>query len=156
MNKMDKVLKQIDNGEFDFIPKPKVKKRFIPYSRDPVKKDEERKQQWYCIGKVVYEGYTVKLHKESKLAVKRTYIYYHNKENWIGPSPRQLAVMNQAQFQLELEEKEMVLQMSLRDEAERPAFFESGNLLTEDIEQGIEQDEVTGAPHDGITWDHEG
>ena len=64
--------------------------------------------------------------------------------------------MNQAQFQLELEEKEMVLQMSLRDEAEGPAFFEGGNLLTEGIEQGIEQGEVIGTLRDGITWDHEG
>ena len=53
---------------------------------------------------------------------------------------------------MELEEKEMVLQMSLRDEAEGPAFFEDGNLLTDGIEQG----EVIGAPHDRITWDHEG
>ena len=152
---MDKVLKQIEDGEFDFTPKPKIKKRFEPYPRDPVKKDEERKQQWYRIGKVIVEGHEVKLHKESKLAAKRTYIYYYGKGNWIGPSPRQLGKMNQAQFQLELEEKEMVLQMSLRDEAEGPAFFEGRNLLTEGIEQGIEQGE-DGAPRDEITWDHEG
>ena len=153
---MDKVLEKIENGEFDFTPKPKVKKRFEPYPRNPVKKEDERKQQWYCIGKVVYEGHKVTLHKESKLAAKRTYIYYHNKGNWIGPSARQFGKMNQAQFQLELEEKEMVLQMSLRDEAEGPAFFEGGNLLTENIEQGIEQGEKIGAPRDGITWDHKG
>src|ERR1043166_4161622 len=134
MNKMDKVLQQIDNGEFEFTPKPKVRKRFEPYPRDPIKKDEERKQQWYRIGKVVQEGYEVKLHKESKLAAKRIYIYYSGKGNWIGPSPRQLGKMNQAQFQLELEEKEMVLQMSLRDKTEGPALFEGGNLLTEGIE----------------------
>ena len=45
MNKMDKVLKQIDNGEFEFTPKPKEKRRFESYPRNPVKKDEERKQQ---------------------------------------------------------------------------------------------------------------
>ena len=60
MNKMDKVLKQIDNGEFDFTPKPKIKRRFEPYPRDLVKKDEERKQQWYRIGKVIVEGHEVK------------------------------------------------------------------------------------------------
>ena len=144
---MDKVLKQIDDGEFEFTPKPKVKRKFEPYPKDLVKKNEKRKQQWYRIEKVVYEGHEVKLHKESKLAAKRTYIYYYNKGNWIGPSPRQLGKMNQAQFQLELEEKEMVLQMSLGDEAEGPAFFEGGNLLTEGLEQGIEQGE-TGAPRD--------
>ena len=45
--------------------------------------------------------------------------------------------------------------MTLRDEAEGPAFFEGGNLLTEGTEQGIEQGE-TGTPYDRITWDHEG
>ena len=67
---MDKVLKQIENGDFDISPKPKVRKRFEPYPRDPVKKDEDQKQQWYRIGKVVVEGHEVKLHKESKLAAK--------------------------------------------------------------------------------------
>src|ERR1044072_1772890 len=90
INKMDKVLEQIDDGEFDFTLKPKVRKRFEPYPRDPVKKDEERKQQWYRIGKVVHEGYEIKLHKESKLIAKRTYIYYYNEGNWIGPFPRRL------------------------------------------------------------------
>ena len=83
---MDKILKQIDNGNFDTSPKPKVRKRFEPYPRDPVKKDKERKQQWYRIGRVVCKGHDVKLHKESKLAAKRTYIYYHGKGNWIEPS----------------------------------------------------------------------
>ena len=154
MNKMDKVLEKIENGEFDFTPKSKVKKKFEPYPRDSVKKDEERKQQWYCIGKVVQEGHEVKLHKESKLAAKRTYIYYHNKGNWIGPSPRQLGKMNQAQFQLELEEKEMVLQMSLRNEVEGPVFFKGGNLLTE-LTEDVEQYEETGMTRDGLTWYHE-
>ena len=56
---------------------------------------------------------------------------------------------------MKLKEKEMVLQMSRRDEAEGLAFFESRNLLIEGIKQGIEQDE-DGAPRDEITWDHEG
>jgi hypothetical protein len=40
---MNQVLKQIDNGDFDAPPKPKIRKRFEPYLKDPVKKDEERK-----------------------------------------------------------------------------------------------------------------
>jgi hypothetical protein len=55
--------------------------------------------------------------------------------------------MNQAQFQMELEEKKMVLQMSLGNKAEGPAFFEGENLLTEDLEQG----EVIGISRNGIT-----
>ena len=54
--------------------------------------------------------------------------------------------MNQAQFQIELEEKEMVLQMFLRNKAEGSAFFEEENLLT----KGIKQGEKTGTPCDGI------
>ena len=163
---MDNVLKQIEQGEFQQPPVPKVRRRFVPYERNPPVKEEERKRKWCSIGKVVYEGHTVKLHKESKLAAKRTYIYYHDKGNWIGPTPRQFGKMNQAQFQKELEEKEVVQQMlledeieeqvlSLRHEAEGPAFFEGGNLLTEGIEQGIKQGEDS-APRDEITWDHEG
>ena len=48
---------------------------------------------------------------------------------------------------MELEEKEIVLQMSLKDEAEESAFFEEGNLLTEGIEQG----KVIGTSRNGIT-----
>ena len=59
--------------------------------------------------------------------------------------------MNQSQFQMELKEKEMVLQMSLGNEAEGPAFSKGGNLLT----NGLEQGEVTGTSRDEITWDHE-
>ena len=93
---MDQVLKQIDNGDFDAPPKPKIRKRFIPYSKDPVKTDEKRKQQWYCIRKIVYDEHKVELYKKSRLVVKRTYIYYKDKGNWIGLSPRQLGKMNQA------------------------------------------------------------
>src|ERR1044072_3223633 len=146
---MDNVLKKIERGEFDQPAVPKVRRRFIPYAREPTQTEEERKQKWYAIGKVVYEGHIVKLHKESKLAAKRTYIYYHDKGNWVGPTARQFGKMNQAQFQKELEEKEVIRQMlltdeieeqvlSFEDEAEGPAFFEGGNLLTEGIEQSIE------------------
>ena len=42
---MDQVLRQIENGEFDASLKPKIRKRFMSYLRNPVKKNEERKQQ---------------------------------------------------------------------------------------------------------------
>ena len=44
IDKMDKVLQQIENGEFESPPKSKIRRKFIPYSRDPVKIDEKRKQ----------------------------------------------------------------------------------------------------------------
>ena len=42
---------------------------------------EERKQQWYHIRKVIYKEHTVKLHKESRLAAKRTYSGSQKKHN---------------------------------------------------------------------------
>ena len=115
---MDQVLKQIEQGEFQQPPVPKVRRRFIPYARESKQTEEERKQKWYMIGKVVNEGHTVNLHKESRLAAKRIYIYYHDKGNWVGPTARQFGKMNVAQFQKELEEKEVVRQLLLADEIE--------------------------------------
>ena len=40
---MDKVLKEIDEGKFDTPPKMKQKRKFILYSRDPIKTEKERK-----------------------------------------------------------------------------------------------------------------
>ena len=93
---MDRVLKQIEEGEFS--TPPLEKKRFQPYPRTPQKTKQERKQQWYAIGKVICEGYKVKLHNESKLSAKRTYIYYQRKKGWNGPSSRQFGKMNEQQF----------------------------------------------------------
>ena len=41
---MDKILQQIEKGDFDYPPKPKTKERFISYPKDPIKTVEERKQ----------------------------------------------------------------------------------------------------------------
>ena len=49
---------------------------------------------------------------------------------------------------MELEKKEIVLQMSFRSEAKGPAFFEKGNLLT----NGIEQGKVTGMLLNSGVW----
>ena len=83
---------------------------------------------------------------------KKIYIYYHRKENWIGLILQQLGKMNQAQFKIEFEKKEIVSQITLMNETEELAFFESGNLLTDNLEQS----EETGTSRDEIMWDHEG
>ena len=79
---MDKVLKQIEEGKFS--TPPPINPRFQRASR---KTPKERKQQWYAIGQVICEGHKVKLHSESKLSAKRTYIYYQRKNGWDRPSP---------------------------------------------------------------------
>src|ERR1043165_62991 len=123
---MDEVLKQIEEGKF--LTPPPIKQKYQPYSRAPSKTAEERTQQWYAIGKVICEGHKVKLHNESKLSAKRTYIYYQRKEGWDGPSSRQFGKMNETQFQLELAELKVL--ESFSTEAEGPAFFLEENLLT--------------------------
>src|ERR1044071_9679016 len=102
---MKKVLKQIEEGKFSMPPE---KRRFQPYPKASHKTMEERKRQWYSIGKVICEGHKVKLHSESKLSAKRIYIYYQRKNGWDGPSPRQFGKMNETQFQLELAELELL------------------------------------------------
>ena len=140
---MDEVLKQIEEGKFS-TPPPMKGTKFQPYPRTAKKTMQERKQQWYAIGKVIYEGHKVKLHNESKLLAKRTYIYYQRKQGWDGPSPRQFGKMNKQQFQLELDELEILRSFSV--EAEGPAFLEEENLLTALIDGG----ETTDTPRDQI------
>ena len=64
---MDKVLKQIADGEFKHNPTLTKKPVFMFASRKKIT-DEQRKQQWYKIGKVVKKGHKVQLHKKSKLS----------------------------------------------------------------------------------------
>ena len=126
---MNEVLRQIKEGKFSTPPSIKI--RYRPYPRTPQKTSIERKQQWYAIGKVICEGHKVKLHNESKLSAKRTYIYYQRKSGWDEPSPRQFGKINKTQFQLELAELEILESFSI--EAEGPAFLKEENLLTAHI-----------------------
>ena len=145
---MDEVLKQIEEGKFSTPPPDK--RKFQPYPKAPQKTKKERKQQWYAIGKVICEGHKVRLHNESKLSAKRTYIYYSKKNGWDGPSPRQFGKMNENQFQLELAELEFL--ESFSTEAGGPAFLEEGNLLTAQINEG----EVDEPRDQRITGPYEG
>src|ERR1043165_5663815 len=141
---MDEVLKQIEEGKF--LTPPPIKQKYQPYSRAPSKTAEERTQQWYAIGKVICEGHKVKLHNESKLSAKRTYIYYQRKNGWDGPSPRQFGKINEKQFQLELAELEILESFSI--EAGGPAFLEEGNLLTAQFYD----DALIDTPRDQESW----
>src|SRR5688572_15267795 len=95
---MEKVLKEIANNKYKGPPPPQ-KQKFIFAPKQP-KNDDDKKKKWYKIGKIIVLGHRPSLHNESKLAAKRTYLYYHiNKGNWVGPSPRQLGKMRQSEFQ---------------------------------------------------------
>ena len=105
------------------------------------RKDEvKRKQQWYKIGKVIKRGHKVSLHRESKLAARRTYEYYSIEEgNWVDPSSRQFSKMVQSEFQQYLDARIKVRDQVLLDffleemfEVEGPTSSSGGNMLESD------------------------
>src|ERR1044072_8315451 len=54
----------------------------------------ERKKDWYKIGKRILQKFLMKLHKESRVLARRTYIFYNiGKGDWEGPFPRELRKM---------------------------------------------------------------
>src|ERR1044072_6683655 len=133
---MDKVLKQIVDGEFkhDLVPTKKPAFVFAPCKKIT---DEQRGKQWYKIGKVIKRGHKVQLYKESKLSARRTYEYYNiNKGNWVGPSPRQLGKMYESEFQEYKAQRIKVRDQYWFDfllnedvEVEGPTFSSGGNML---------------------------
>ena len=95
---MDKILEDIAAGKFKNTNETRDKKKS--------KKDIERKKKWYKIGKVLLQGHKVKMCKESQVAARRTYKYYHeDKGNWKGPSARKLSKMKKGQFEQELRKR---------------------------------------------------
>ena len=63
----------------------------------------EAKKQWYIIGKYLLEGNKVKLHSESKVGARRTYLYYnYDKGDWNGPITHQFSKMKKEEFELRL------------------------------------------------------
>ena len=81
----------------------KVNEAFQKVKGNTRKKDKEIKKQWYIIGKYLLEGNKVKLHSESKVGARRTYLYYnYNKGDWNGPSSRQFSKMRKEEFERRL------------------------------------------------------
>src|SRR5688572_6139573 len=151
---MDRVLEDIANNKYKGLPPPS-KQKFIFASKIP-KSTDKNKKKWYKIGKIILLGHKPSLHNESKLAAKRTYLYYNiNKGNWIGPSPRQFGKMRQSEFQEYLTQRQQVLESLIFStleevEVEGSTSFHGGNMLGDDV--GM--DNVTGST-DHLT-DHEG
>jgi hypothetical protein len=80
-----------------------VEKTCRKKQRVPPQQSESAKRKWYKIGKALLQGNDLKLHKESKVAARRTYIYYsQDKGNWNGLSARQLSKMNKVEFERKL------------------------------------------------------
>ena len=67
------------------------------------------KKRWYKVGKYLRRGQKMDRHKESKLAAKRTYLYYKvNKGDWEGPTPRKLSKIPQHKFDELLKRREEI------------------------------------------------
>ncbi|HET9432990.1 MAG TPA: hypothetical protein VFO37_04495 [Chitinophagaceae bacterium] len=86
---MDRILKKIARGDY----------KNPPILEKAIKTSEVRKKQWSKIGKVILQGHKVKLHYESQLGAKRTYLFYTiDKGNWEGPSARDFSKMRKKKF----------------------------------------------------------
>jgi hypothetical protein len=69
--------------------------------------EEENKKRWYKVGRLLNEGEKMDRHKETKLAAKRTYLYYKiGKGDWEGPTPRKLSKIPQYKFDKLLKRRE--------------------------------------------------
>ena len=102
---MEKILQEIKEGKY--LPEP-VQRKNIPnissyLPERPKKTSEERKKNWYKIGKVLWRGHKLQLHKESQVGARRTYEYYSQyKGDWTGPSCRQFSKMSRDKYGIEL------------------------------------------------------
>ena len=66
---MDKILKEIRKGKYLHEP---VKRGNISnisnlFEESPKRSEIERKKDWYKIGKIIWRGHKLKLHKESQI-----------------------------------------------------------------------------------------
>src|ERR1043165_2614827 len=148
---MEKILTEIKEGKYRHeAPKRKNIPNISSYLPDiPKKSSEERKKGWYKIGKVLWRGHKLQLHKESQVEARRTYEYYSlRKGDWIGPTCRQFSKMSRYKYGIEL---------SLRNEefSNENSSFNEGNLegielvtsensavnLDETFSTGLEMDE---------------
>src|ERR1044071_520368 len=102
---MEKILKEIKEGKYLHEPPQRKNIPLIStYLPDkPRKSAEERKKEWYKIGKVLWRGHKLALHKESQVGARRTYEYYsQRKGDWSGPSCRQFSKMTRYKYGIEL------------------------------------------------------
>ena len=60
----------------------------------------ERKKDWYKIEKRILQKFPVKIHKESRVSARRTYMFYNvAKGDWEGPSPREFGKMKKEKWE---------------------------------------------------------
>src|ERR1044072_2497258 len=102
---MEKILEEIKEGKYLYklLQRKKIPNISSYWPDTPRKTEEERKKGWYKIGKVIWRGHKVQLHKESQIGAQRTYEYYSiRKGDWSGSSVRQFSKMSRFKYGLEL------------------------------------------------------
>src|ERR1043165_9224095 len=157
---MDKILKQIVDGKFKHDPIPTKKLAFVFALRKKIT-DEQRRQQWYKIEKVIKKGHKVQLHKKSKLSARRTYEYYNiDKGNWVRPSLRQLGKMYESEFQEYKAQRIKVRDQCWLDfllsedvEVEGPTSSSGGNMLESENSNHVTESRDQFLP---IMWESDG
>src|SRR6266498_6037835 len=66
---------------------------------EPMRYRDQNKKKWYKIRKYLLNGNKIVMHKETQIAVRRTYQYYSKiKGDWNGPSFRQLSKIKKSKF----------------------------------------------------------
>ena len=112
----------------------KVAEAFQKVKKNTKKNNTEIKKQWYIIGKYLLEGNKVKLHAESKVGARRTYLYYnYNKGDWNGLTTRQFGKMRKEEFELKLKFRKEINGVTL--------LYDGGNLLRSNP---TEENHITG------------
>ena len=121
---MEKILTEIKEGKYRHsAPVRKNILNITSYLPEiPKKSPEERKRGWYKIGKVLWRGHKLQLHKESQVGARRTYEYYSlRKGDWSDLSCRQFSKMSRFKYKVELT-------MRSREFSEENSSLNEGNL----------------------------
>src|SRR6266540_5056778 len=98
--------------------KNKIQNILKEIRRDLMREKLQNKKRWYKIEKYLMQGHKLKMHKETKVSVRRTYQYYSKiKGDCDEPSPRKFEKMRKEKFEDLLKgreelEKEILLTFS--------------------------------------------
>ncbi len=79
--------------------KNKIQNILKEIRRDLMREKLQNKKRWYKIEKYLMQGNKLKMHKETKVSVRRTYQYYSKiKGDWDGLSPKKLGKIRKEKF----------------------------------------------------------
>src|SRR6266540_6427561 len=91
----------------------------------------QNKKRWYKVEKYLLEGKKLKIHKETQVSARKTYLYYSKiKGDWDGPSSRKLGKMRKEKFRDLLKG---------REELEREILLAFSNEVQSHMMEGHEE-----------------